>query len=195
MLRSTNRISFLSWPVNAYSIRCFHVKLYTLSITLSYFRLNTWAGSICYCPYWWKLADLNSPQYLHFLSVLWVHLVSIWCMYYTIFCCFCQEVLKNFFGGYLISIGRNKTQTKNRYKLAYLSCLLKKEVEVTKSFLVVRTLICFQKASLLFPDFQTMSTNHNGWWSILDLNQWLHTFYRYNYHSRGRLKPLAQCFI
>ena len=96
VLRSTNRISFLSWPVNSYSIRYFHVKLYTLSITLSYFRLNTWAGSICYCPYWWKLADLNSPQYLHFLSVLWVHLVSIWCMYYTILCCFCQEVLKIF---------------------------------------------------------------------------------------------------
>ena len=84
VLRSTNRISFLSWPVNAYAIRYFHIKLYPLSITLSYFRLNTGAGSICYCPYWW---------------------------------------------------------------------------------------------------------------SILDLNQWLHTFYRYNYHSRGRLKPLAQCFI
>ena len=91
-------------------------------------------------------------------------------MYYTIFCCFCQEVLKNFFGGYLISIGRNKTQTKNRYKLAYLSCLLKKKVEVTKSFLVVRTLICFQKASLLFPDFQTMSTNHNGWCKMSESN-------------------------
>ena len=50
VLRSTNRISSLSWPVNAYSIRCFHIKLYTLSITLSYFRLNTGAGSICYLP-------------------------------------------------------------------------------------------------------------------------------------------------
>lgn len=53
---------------------------------------------------------------------------------------------------------------------AYPSYLLKKDVEVTKSFLVVRTLICFQQASLLFPDFQTMSTNHNGWWSIVELN-------------------------
>ena len=77
VLRSTNHISFLSWPVNTYSIKYFHIKLYTLSITLSYFRLDTGAGSICYCPYWWKLVDLNNPQYLHFSSALWVHLVSI----------------------------------------------------------------------------------------------------------------------
>ena len=48
-----------------------------------------------------------------------------------------------------------KTQTKNRYKLAYPSCLLKKDIEVNKSFLVVRALICFQQASSLFLDFQT----------------------------------------
>ena len=110
--------------------------------------------------------------------------------------CICQEVFEICMAGvWFLWVETNASKTKNRYKLAHPSFLLKKDIEVNKSFLVVRTLICFQKASLLFPDFQTMSTNHNGWWSILDLNQWLHTFYRHNYHSRGRLKPLAQCFI
>lgn len=48
-----------------------------------------------------------------------------------------------------------ETKAKNKeplQALAYPSCLLKKDAEVTKSFLVVRTLICFQRASSLFPE-------------------------------------------
>ena len=63
-----------------------------------------------------------------------------------------RDFLK-FFDWRLISIGRNKGPNKQPLQaLAYPSYLLKKDTEVTKSFLAVRTLICFQQASSLFPE-------------------------------------------
>ena len=72
VLKSTNCISSLSWPVNTYSIRIFHIKLYILSITLSYFRLNTGAGSICYLPLLVETGWIEQPS----VPTLFVSLMS-----------------------------------------------------------------------------------------------------------------------
>ena len=58
----------------------------------------------------------------------------------------------------LISMGRNKRQQNKEPLQACLSFLhFEERCRSQQSFLVVRTLICFQQASSLFPDFQTMS--------------------------------------
>lgn len=58
----------------------------------------------------------------------------------------------------LFSIGRKQPiRKKNRHKLAHPSCLLKKDIEVTKPFLVVRAYaLLFNKRPRCFSNFQTM---------------------------------------
>ena len=76
-----------------------------------------------------------------------------------------------FYGRGLISMGRNKRQQNKKPLQACLSFLpFEERCRSQQSFLVVRTLICFQQASSLFPDFQTMSTNHNGWCKMSESN-------------------------
>ena len=59
----------------------------------------------------------------------------------------------NFYGRGLISMGRNKRQQNKKPLQACLSFLLFEErCRSQQSFLVVRTLICFQQASSLFPE-------------------------------------------
>ena len=65
----------------------------------------------------------------------------------------------NFYGRGLISIGRNKRQQNKKPLQACLSFLsLEERCRSQQSFLVVRTLICFQQASSLFPE---LSNNVN----------------------------------
>ena len=59
----------------------------------------------------------------------------------------------NFYGRGLISMGRNKRQQNKKPLQACLSFLSFEEgYRSRQSFLVVRTLICFQQASSLFPE-------------------------------------------
>lgn len=90
-------------------------------------------------------------------------------MDYIILYCICQEFF-DFFGWRLISMGRNKGQKQKPLQACPSFLSLEERYRSQQSFLVVRTLICFQQASSLFPDFQTMSTNHNGWCKMSELN-------------------------
>ena len=92
-------------------------------------------------------------------------------------------------------MGRNKRQQNKKPLQACLSFLsLEERCRSQQSFLVARTLICFQQASSLFPDFQTMSTNHNGWCKMSESNCsacsqnkgatiTLHPAYKWHYRS------------
>lgn len=71
--------------------------------------------------------------------------------YITLYC-ICQEVFY-FYGRGLISMGRNKRQQNKKPLQACLSFLpFEERYRSQQSFLVVRTLICFQQASSLFPE-------------------------------------------
>ena len=80
-------------------------------------------------------------------------------MDYIILYCVCQEVFEIFYDRGLISMGRNKRQQNKKPLQACLSFLsLEERCRSQQSFLVVRTLICFQQASSLFPE---LSNNVN----------------------------------
>ena len=79
-------------------------------------------------------------------------------MYYITLYYICQEFFI-FFGRGLISMGRNKRQQNKKPLQACLSFLsLEERCRSQQSFLVARTLICFQQASSLFPE---LSNNVN----------------------------------
>ena len=78
-------------------------------------------------------------------------------MDYTILYCICQEFFR-FFGWRLISIGRNKGPNKEPLQACLSFLSLEERCRSQQSFLVVRTLICFQQASSLFPE---LSNNVN----------------------------------
>ena len=61
----------------------------------------------------------------------------------------------NFYGWRLISMGRNKDPNKKPLQACPSFLSLEERYRSQQSFLVVRTLICFQQVSSLFPDFQT----------------------------------------
>ena len=79
-------------------------------------------------------------------------------MNYIILYCICQEFFEFFMAGVWFLWGEtNASKTKNRYKLAYPSCLLKKDIEVNSLSLLSEHWFAFSKRPHCFPNFQTMS--------------------------------------
>ena len=70
--------------------------------------------------------------------------------YITLYC-ICQDVFW-FFCWRLISMGRNKGPNKKPSQACLSFLSLEERCRSQQSFLVVRTLICFQQASSLFPE-------------------------------------------
>lgn len=104
-------------------------------------------------------------------------------------------------------MGRNKGPNKQPLQaLAYPSYLLKKDAEVTKSFLVVRTLICFQQASSLFLELsnnaqQTITSSGNrlsrATLSACTFRQpyepLLSPYEQFRIHCQPRIPPILAC--
>ena len=76
--------------------------------------------------------------------------------YITLYC-ICQEFFEIFLVGVWFLWVETKAQTKNRYKLAHPSCLLKKDIEVNSLSLLSEHWFAFSKRPRCFPNFQTMS--------------------------------------
>ena len=69
----------------------------------------------------------------------------------------------NFYGWRLISMKvETKAKTKNRYKLAYPSCLLKKDVEVNSLSLLSEHWFAFSKRPYCFPTFKQCQQTTTG---------------------------------
>ena len=85
-------------------------------------------------------------------------------MDYIIFYCICQEVFEIFMAGvWFLWVETNASKTKNRYKLAYPSCLLKKDVEVNSLSLLSEHWFAFSKRPRCFPTFkQCQQTTTSG---------------------------------
>ena len=87
-------------------------------------------------------------------------------MYYIILYCVCQVFF--LIGVWFLCGVETKAKNKEPLQaLAYPSYLLKKDIEVIKSFLVVRTLICFQRASSLF-----LELSNNAQQTITSDGEW-----------------------
>ena len=92
--------------------------------------------------YWFLLiihTDYTTPEYLTYI------------MDYITLYCICQDVFW-FFCWRLISMGRNKGPNKKPSQACLSFLSLEERCRSQQSFLVVRTLICFQQASSLFPE-------------------------------------------
>ena len=83
----------------------------------------------------------------------------------------CQEVFEIFMAGvWFLWVETNASKTKNRYKLAYPSCLLKKDVEVNSLSLLSEHWFAFSKRPRCFPTFKQCQQTTTGGEAI-----WLRT--------------------
>lgn len=84
-------------------------------------------------------------------------------MNYIILYCICQEVFEIFMAGvWFLWVETNASKTKNRYKLAYPSCLLKKDVEVNSLSLLSEHWFAFSKRPHCFPTFKQCQQTTTG---------------------------------
>ena len=89
-------------------------------------------------------------------------------MYYIILYFICQEVFWNFLTGvWFLWVETNASKTKNRYKLAYPSCLLKKDIEVNSLSLLSEHWFAIQQASSLF-----LELSNNAQQTITSDGEW-----------------------
>ena len=77
----------------------------------------------------------------------------------------------NFYGRGLISMGRNKCPNKKPLQACLSFLSLEERYRSQQSFLVVRTLICFQQASSLFPELSNnVKQTTMGWCKMSESN-------------------------
>ena len=104
--------------------------------------------------YWFLLiihTDYTTPAYLTYIRD---YIIPYW---------ICQEVFEIFMAGvWFLWVETNASKTKNRYKLTYPSCLLKKDVEVNSLSLLSEHWFAFSKRPRCFPTFKQCQQTTTG---------------------------------